>query len=225
MPLYDNYSAWTKLADGRIFTVDWGLHGEGSRGVTAAITDPAKNTWSYVESLPQRTHLTVTMLKDGRVLIAGGFDPSIGQPFSQHVTRAALLLDPAKGSLSPTGDMTRPRAQHVAATLRDGRVLIAGGRSEQTGEPDNSAELYNPSSGTFEPTGGMATGRVNALALTLSDGDVLVVGGFGSGGKLASAELFEPAIGKFAAAVPMMQPLWPTVTKELEKGLLLVLGL
>ncbi len=51
---------------------------------------------------------TSTSLKDGRVLITGGFEtdrPGHSSPEFKHAT--AELFDPAKGTSSVTGDMSR----------------------------------------------------------------------------------------------------------------------
>lgn len=61
------------------------------------------------------------MLPNGKVLIAGGFDPSIGGEFA-----SAELYDPASGQFSYTGNMSIARTMHVACPLPGGRVLVAG---------------------------------------------------------------------------------------------------
>jgi hypothetical protein len=74
---------------------------------------------------------TATLLQDGRVLIAGGFDST------DAALASAELYDPATGAFSPTEPMLAPRAKPTATSLKDGRVFIAGGRPA-------SAELYQP---------------------------------------------------------------------------------
>ena len=60
------------------------------------------------------------LLKDGRVLFAGGA-ASDGPSFDVEI------YDPATGTSAHAGDMTLARVDHAAATLNDGRVLIVGG--------------------------------------------------------------------------------------------------
>ena len=65
--------------------------------------------------------------------------------------------------------------------LSDGRVLVAGGRS------DTSAEIYDPTTGTFTATGSMTVVRTGPTATLLGNGKVLVAGG----NDLGSAELYQ----------------------------------
>ena len=69
--------------------------------------------------VPRNGH-AMTLLKDGRVLIAGGTTAS-GPTFDIEI------YNPTTGSSVHGGDMTLPRLGHAAATLRDSRVLIVGG--------------------------------------------------------------------------------------------------
>jgi len=75
--------------------------------------------------------------------------------------------------------------------LRDGRVLVAGGFTDDK----RSAELYDPKKGTWTATGRMNTERVDQqTAVVLSDGKVLM-----SGGQPGSADVFDPKTGTWTA--------------------------
>src|SRR6266545_2904596 len=81
---------------------------------------------------PRRNH-TATLLADGTVLVAGGFN-------SDGWLRDAELYDPGRGRWKRVAPMTIPREHASATPLGDGRVLVAGG-----GNPSAtlSAELYD----------------------------------------------------------------------------------
>ena len=150
---------------------------------TAELYDPATGRWTATGTLVYenpREAASVTLLTDGRVLVAGGAfpDTSIGPE------AGAEVYDPGTGTWSATGAMTSPRAYQAASLLPDGRVLVAGGWDGRAFL--SSAEVYDPTSGTWSATGGMTTIRVDAHAILLNNGKVLVVLGDGS----TSAELY-----------------------------------
>jgi len=138
-----------------------------------------------------------TLLPDGQVLItranSGGGAPALPSP---------ELYNPATGTWAVTGQMNTPRIDATATLLPNGQVLVAGG----SGGGSNalaSAELYNPATGTWSVTGSMRKGRsglngAGASATLLPDGQVLIAGGEDANfNLLSSAELYNPATGKF----------------------------
>ncbi|HEX2756422.1 MAG TPA: kelch repeat-containing protein [Candidatus Limnocylindrales bacterium] len=140
---------------------------------------------------------TATLLADGRVLVAGGFDNGDGNLAS------ADLYDPRTDTFRPTGSLASARGLHTATLLSDGRVLIAGGGVGSWVAAGAtylaSAELYDPNTGTFSPTGSMTTSREDHTATRLADGRVLIVGGNDAGSHaVASAELYDPKTGTFS---------------------------
>ena len=183
----------TALPDGRVEIVAYDADGYAIAG---HIWDPARD-YSQVPALDPLSPLPTarffahgTVLKDGRVLIAGGNDAD---------GRAAKIWNPQTESFAPSGSMSEVRSSHTQTLLSDGRVLIAGGYGEATKDGHNSsapklasAEIWNPDTGRFSPTGSMEAANAMAAAVSLGDGRVLIVGGTGPDqpGADDSAEVF-----------------------------------
>src|SRR5215472_10749137 len=140
-----------------------------------------------------------TLLQNGQVLLTGGNSgggaPSLPRP---------ELYNPATGTWAVTGQMDTPREDSTATLLQNGQVLVAGGSSAGGTFALSSAELYNPATGTWSVTGSLHQGRSGLAgtedpsATLLPDGQVLVAGGLDANfNPLASAELYNPATGKF----------------------------
>ncbi len=117
---------------------------------------------------------TVTLLADGRVLIAGG-KPG----YSAVATAGGWLFDPIHNSLFPVRPMNSARSDHEAVLLRDGRVLVTGGEgpNEFLVETLAGAELFDPATGRFTAIPAKPSSRYRATAVRLADGRVLIVGG------------------------------------------------
>jgi hypothetical protein len=131
----------------------------------------------------RRVH-TATLLPNGKVLVAGGYNYPTG------ANTAADLYDPATGTWTATAPMNAARAWHTATLLQNGKVLVTGGYGTSWALL-SSAELYDPATGTWTVTGSMAHGRYSHTATLLPNGKVLIVGD-------AGAELYNPASGTWA---------------------------
>ena len=62
---------------------------------------------------------------------------------SLRLTYTAEIYDPATGAWTSTGSLGNAREGHTASTLRDGRVLVAGGAGIY-GESLASTEILRP---------------------------------------------------------------------------------
>jgi len=162
----------------------------------AGCDDPATSTagtWRLAAPLNvPRTDHTATLLADGRVLVAGGWQ-SWNADGSSAAIASVELYDPVTGTWRETAPMNLARHSHGAALLDDGRVLVAGGSSRAAVEThfgvtatwgwlEVRAELFDPASESWSETGALphpwaifnVTDR--ASLRRLSDGRILAAG-------------------------------------------------
>jgi len=195
---------------------------------TAEIYDPANDSWTTAGTMSTgRLDPTMTVLEDGRVLIAGGTgDVQNGGGINGAVPLASAdVYNPNTGDWSTAHAMSAARAQATATAIPGDKVLVAGGY-DTSGELA-SAEIYDAAtdqwSTTAEP---LAHARDSATATTLPDGQVLVAGGDGGPtvGALASAEIYNPDTGTWHDAAPMADARQTAAAALLKDGTVLVTG-
>nr|WP_225937411.1 kelch repeat-containing protein [Myxococcus sp. RHSTA-1-4] len=167
-----------------------------------------------------RTGATLTLLTNGKVLLAGGTTNGAPPDF-RH---CELYTPGASSPWSATGPLVTARHDHAATRLQNGKVLVSGGI---TADGDSrKAELYDPTTGTWAPTGSLNVARARHTQTLLPNGKVLVVGGDNptTTRGLASAELYDPATDQWTlAAAPSFAYSGHTATL-LKQGTVLVLG-
>jgi Kelch motif len=153
--------------------------------------DPPTGTWMNTGTMnARRFGHTATLLGNGKVLVAGGWDQ-----FSLAPTNDAELYDPSTGNWSKTGSLNVGRYIHTATLLPDGQVLVAGGEATNF-EDTIITELYNPMSGTWSTTSPLGRDFEQHTATLLPNGDVLLAGGFlGQFGGSSFVETYNPATG------------------------------
>ena len=193
-----------------------------TKSAVATVTLVASGFTATGAMVNGRSAHTATLLKNGKVLIAGGNNCFFSYYYysCSGDLAASELYDPSTGTFTATGNMTARRSFHTATLLADGRVLIAGGTSGS----GTSAELYDPTSGTFTTTGTMTVARRQHTATLLPNGKVLLAGGTSVSGTLASAELYDPAAGTFSTTGAMGSPRYGHTATLLSTGKVLVAG-
>ena len=148
-----------------------------------------KGSWSTVANrlVPGRDDYgSAVMYEPGKVMFVGGADPPVN-------TCEIIDLNQPVPTWQPTGSMARPRRQHTATLLPDGKVLVTGGSSEfgidtETGK-NLFAEIWDPATGLWTLLAPAQVYRgYHSSALLLPDGRVLSAGGNGH----PDAEVFSP---------------------------------
>lgn len=180
------------------------------------IYDPARG-WSPGPKLSSpRVGALAVSLPGGGALLAGGF-PEIGghDGPGPNPIATATTYNPSSGTWTNAPNMSTARAYATATALPDGRVLVAGGYDRRvillTNPSREGVQLvpladslfFNPTSSTWTAGPALAQSRFGHLAVALRSGRVLVVGGsdpLHSEQVLTSAELFDPATGRWTSA-------------------------
>src|ERR1700737_2539761 len=162
--------------------------------------------WSKAASLAiGREEHTATLLRNGKVLIAGGTDGSGNTLYS------ADLYDPATNRWASAGAMATAHVGHTATQLPTGKVLVAGGFIWQQSGPLAAAELYDPATNSWSAAAPMIKSRTRHAAVLLPDGRLLVVGGQGvtlrDGGffpdEPTGAEIYDPIANHWSETAAM----------------------
>ncbi len=192
------------LADGTVLlTGGFVVNSDGSTTsiATAEVFDLQKGSFAKTAgpmNEPRAGH-TATFLDPkfvtgslaGKVLIAGGTDDL-----------SAEIYDPGSGMFTlVTANMNSVHSFHTATLLQNGRVLIAGGGTNNffalfTGSnfvAEPIAEIFDPPTQTFVLANPMNSARALQTATLLDSGNVLVTGGASTNSTLAGTELFMPS--------------------------------
>ena len=206
--LHDSNTA-VQLAGGKVLMVG----GFGPDFLSSKLYDPEADSWSGAGTMPgPRYNSPVTLLPDGRVLMAGGFS-------GDDYLSSAQLYDPETNGWSAAGAMASGRHNHAAVLLPNGKVLVAGG-SNGSGYVA-SAELYDPKTNSWSDAGSMSSARENPIAAALPGGKVLVAGGAGGG---SSADIYDQGTNSWTAARAMTQERDHPAAVPLPDGRVLVAG-
>jgi galactose oxidase-like protein len=165
---------------------------------------------------------TVSLLPDGRVLIAGELNSEVYDPLTNTFSITSSMTTLCQGGSTPPQYISG----RTSTPLADGKILLTGGEHEDCGRYA-TAELYEPSTEKFVPAGEMSRQRNNHSATLLPDGAVLIAGGengVGFPGTTTSVESYNPSTGRFEAVGNMMFPRAGHTATLLPNGTVLLTG-
>ena len=181
------------------------LVGGGGFSSSVDLYHPATGTFAATGAMSTvRAGAAVVVLSSGKALVTGGTTTRFD---STNALSSSELYDPATGTFASSGAMVAKRANHVAVTFPNGKVLVAGGSAATALA---SAELYDPASGGFATTGSMNTARAEPCAASLGASRALVA----CSGQ--AADIYDVNAGVFAqtGAAPFV----PTVAARVGSG-------
>jgi hypothetical protein len=161
------HAAATLLSDGTVL-VAGGTVDVFRLTDSAEAYDPVTGSWTAIANMPAPGGMTATLLRDGKVLVAGTA-PAAGGGF-QGVAR---VYDPATGTWTEL--VVRPGVRfNSAELLTDGTVLLT--QSWQAYPGCVTVDLYDPRTGSWTSVSGIPWCNVGSFT-PLLDGTVLVAGG------------------------------------------------
>ena len=203
---------------------------------SAEIYDPITGVWTLTDALAvARSGHTSTVLRDGRVLVAGGnYLCCDGAAWLElYPLSSTEIFDPRRGTWTSAGLLVVPRAFHTASLLPSGKVLVAGGWDDG-GHPRSSSEFFDSATGTSSVPGSLNVPREFAVATSLSNGNVLLTGGGSVWGippgnalhyeNTSDAETYDTTSGKWLLAGQQMIPRMGHTATLLRDGRVLVAG-
>lgn len=110
----------TLLTDGKVL-VAGGIGPSGTILQKAELYDPATGNWTATGSMATVRYAHIaTLLPNGKVLVAGGVIKVVSNTVT--CTQTAELYNPATGTWTTTGSMTKARGNHAATLLPNGQV-------------------------------------------------------------------------------------------------------
>lgn len=184
------------LSSGKVF-IEGGDNEKRGYIATTELFNPATNSFSAGPMLPtDRAMDTITPLKDGKVLMAGGLKIV---DFKQVFLKDTVIYDESKNTVSKGPNLHTPRKQHKAVALADGRVLFTGGVNDSG--VLKSYEIY--SKNYISKSKEMELSRSEHCSVPLVNGNVLVAGGYTGSGYTNTTEIFDPKTNKFSAGPKM----------------------
>ncbi len=145
-------------------------------GPNFATNTAVAETWAGAGNMSMaRVGHTMTLLKDGRVLVTGGStqEGDSAAPF----TASAEIYDPLGNTWTLAAPMPKARKWHGAALLDDGRVLVAGGEADPTWDYMSTGDIFNPATGTWISVPGTFPYVRDPVLVATQLNTVIVLGG------------------------------------------------
>jgi hypothetical protein len=201
------------LSSGRLLVLG---NSHGSDGIQVPLSgevwDPGTGVWTEIDDLNNpRSDFAAVALANDQVLVAGGLN---GEEPQQSYSSAYIYdARPGHEGWTKTGLMSVARTGPSAATLPDGRVLVAGGyfHVAPVGLSGGAAVLA-----AYDPAANEGPESADVALFDIDMGS--------AGAALATAEVFDPATGVWTPTGPMNYARHGAAAVTLSDGRVLIVG-
>jgi len=198
------------------------FNGTGNMSLnTCGLFDPGQGGFSPGPELGTgRFWHRSALLRDGRVLVIGGLNVSVG------ALSSCELYDPGTNEWTPAAPLNTARVRFTATLLNNGSVLVVGGHDGTKKQPFSSCELYVPEKDAWYEFAPMNRARGYHSVALMGDGRVMVTGGFSGPGQpdWSDAEIYDPQKNNWTLVGNMSLPRHNHETVAVDGGEVLVFG-
>jgi hypothetical protein len=160
------------LTNGKVL-VAGGLGAQASANLASSeIFDPSTGLWTSAGNMTMpRVNFAMVALPGNKVLAMGG---SSNGPF----VNTSEIYDAGTNTwTSTTSTMSEPKYFPTPLLLSNGKVVVAGGFSQDSSTPTATVELFDPASQTWTLLNPLSQGRAKAFPFALGSGKFVLVGG------------------------------------------------
>lgn len=170
-----------------------GSETNGQSVTTAEVYDLQTGQWSVIDtqsmSHKARRSPSATLLTNGNVLVTGGVSAEGGAVSVAELYNCTTgLWSVVENGISPDAFPTSVGVGYSTTVLKNGMVLVAGGRAfgahggtgrmiDRLSVSSDRASLFDPQSNRWRYVNNMPEVRDNHTATLLPDGTVLIIGG------------------------------------------------
>lgn len=216
----------TKLPDGRVLLTGGFDTRFGRTLITAEFYDPKSDRFTRAPGLMDVSRfghdaLWVPALR--QVLVVGGKQHDIHTGRSWRALDGAELFDPETGRFTTLPPMRHKRDRPTLSLLPDGRVLVAGGKDDESTEKPREAEIFDPArvggaGSPFLPAAALKQDRFAHQSVKLRDGRVLLLGGWSDSlqATTATAEIYDPVTATFTLTTDRAGAVAPMASSRLD---------
>lgn len=174
---FAGFHTYAKLKDGKILVAGSNVDFYDMTDGTWLCDPKSAKTYAGPKMTAPCINPTLTSLKDGRILLTGGFRDDKSGPID-----TISVFDPATATIKQIGKLSQARGEHTCLQVNAKQVLVVGGRVERyslanPGKTTGIVELIDLSSGKSKVLQFIEAGAA-PIVIRDDNKDIFAIGGF-----------------------------------------------